>query len=133
MVCVVKSFTSQLNISNVFIFSSIGMGRKLRFSRRKNDERKKIAKRRENALMVSIPLSLLPAPQYIVSFPISVYTSRKVSDGADLHSQLSKIPSLSPSWTIQSPSTETPLVLIKLKCTLPLCSPQIMFSIKVYM
>lgn len=105
--------------------SSIDMGRgKFRFDNRKNLKRLKMK------LIVSIPLSLLPAPQFVVSFPISSFTSRLVSDGAHLHSQLSKLQSLSP-WSMQSPSAETPLVLFKLECPPPLCTPQIVFSVKV--
>ena len=70
----------------------------------------------------------------MVSLPLHSFTSRNVSDGAHLFSQISncKLQSLSPSWSMQSPSTETPLLLFKLECLPPLCTPQIVFSIKVF-
>ena len=106
------------------------MGRgKFRFDHRKNLER---MKRSPKELTVSIPLSLLPAPQLMVSLPLHSFTSRNVSDGAHLFAQISKLQSLSPSWSMQSPSTETPLLLFKLECLPPLCTPQIVFSIKVF-
>ena len=115
------------------IYRLPGMGgRKLRFDRRKNQERKRNAQKRESELVVSIPLALLPPPtDCVVSLPLSLYTSSNVSHAAALHMRLTKLRSIPTGWTILPPSSESPLVLFKLQCLPPLCTPQVVFSIQV--
>ena len=92
---------------------------------------------------MSVPLRLLPKPQLVVSFPLSVYLSAKTMDASVLHSRLKKLQVSEQTHSFckfhviimnltgaVDPSCTSPLGLYKCQCRPPLV-PQVVFSIEV--
>ena len=110
--------------------------RKLRFDSQKNYERKQRLKRVNTlTLTVSIRLDLLPAREFLVSVPISVYTCALVPNVSMLHSRLLKLSVLPHEWNCERPPDYSghSLVIFKTGYNNASLSPKIVFSLQVFM
>ena len=90
--------------------------RKLQFDSRRNHERKQRSKRvNTSTLTVSMRLGLLPAREFLVSVPISVYTGAIMPNISPLHSSLLKLSVLPHEWKCECPSDYSGHALVTFK------------------